>query len=349
MTDQTKGLTCPSCASAVPVPDGARIVTCPACQQKSLVQGERGVRRWQVRRKTDRTQAIETVTQFFGGMNKAIGLKQQAEIKEVFLVYLPFWRVDAYVAGWRLGREKSGDKSTRPVEAEVLEEMQWADAAADVSEFGVQRIAMPHTGLEPFNQDVLSREGMVFEPSESWTDAAAEASDHFTYRARSKKSLTQTYYEKFHVLRERLSIVYYPLWVVRYQYRKRNYQVAVDGLQNKVLYGKAPGNILYRAAMLVGGMSLGNLLLVHGTAFAFQALAVMDSHDSDNLWFLFIPTIVGIVAMAGGYRAFRYGEEVEQIDQSAKKAATTKQATDTVSSLLNSGGDMLSEVTRLLK
>ncbi|MBI5567774.1 MAG: hypothetical protein HY870_22935 [Chloroflexi bacterium] len=349
MTDQTRGLTCPSCASAVPVPDGARIVTCPACQQKSLVQGERGVRRWQVRRKIDRTQAVETVTQFFSGMNKAIGLKQQAEIKEVFLAYLPFWRVDAYVAGWRLGREKSGDKSTRPVEAEVLEEMQWADAAADVSEFGVQRIAMPHTGLEPFNQDVLSREGMVFEPSESWTDAAAEATDHFTYRARSKKSLTQTHYEKFHVLRERLSIVYYPLWVVRYHYRKRNYQVVVDGVQNKVLYGKAPGNILYRAAALVGGMSIGNLLLVHGTAFAFQALALMDSSDNDAWFILFVPTLIGLAAMAGGYRAFRYGEEVEQIDQSAKKAASTKEAAGILNSVLGSGGDMLSEVTRLLK
>lgn len=349
MTDQSKGLTCPSCASAVPVPDGARIVTCPACQQKSLVQGERGVRRWQVRRKIDRAQAVETVTQFFGGLNKAIGLKQQAQIQEVFLAYLPFWRVDAYVAGWRLGREKSGDKSTRPVEAEVLEEMQWADAAADVSEFGVQRIAMPHTGFEPFNQDVLSREGMVFEPSESWTDAAAEATDHFTHRARSKKSLTQTYYEKFHVLRERLSIVYYPLWVVRYHYRQRNYQVVVDGVQNKVLYGKAPGNILYRAAALVGGMSIGNLLVVHGTAFAFQVLAYMDSGDDDAWAILFIPTIVGIVSMIGGYRAFRYGEEVEHIDQSARKAATTKQAADTISSLLNSGGDMLGEMTRLLK
>ena len=332
----------------MPVPDGARIVTCPACQQKALVQGERGVRRWQVRRKVDRAQAVETVTQFFGGMNKAIGLKQQAEIKEVFLAYLPFWRVNAYVAGWRLGRVKSGDDSTRPVEAEVLEEMQWADAAADVSEFGVQRVAMPYQGLEPFNQDVLSREGMVFEPSESWTDAAAEAADHFTYEARQKQSLKTTTYEKFHVLREKLSIVYYPLWVVRYQYRKRNYQVVVDGVQNKVLYGKAPGNILYRAAALVGGMSIGNLMLVHGTAFAFQALAVMDSHSNDSPWFLFIPSIIGIVAMAGGYRAFRYGEEVEYIDRDAKKAATIKQKSD-LGSILGSGDDVLSEVTRLLK
>ncbi len=324
-------------------------MTCPACQQKALVQGERGVRRWQVRRKVDRTQAVETVTQFFSGMNKAIGLRQQAQIQEVFLVYLPFWRVDAYVAGWRLGREKSGDDSSRPVEVEVLDEMQWADAAADVSEFGVQRIAMPRTGLEPFNQDVLSREGMVFEPSESWTEAAAEAADHFTYRAREKKTLKTSYYEKFHVLREKLSIVYYPLWVVRYHYRKRNYQVVVDGVQNKVLYGKAPGNILYRAAALVGGMSLGNLLLVHGTAFAFQALAVMDSSDSDAWWFLFVPTIIGMAAMAGGYRAFRYGEEVEQIDKSATKAASTKESTGLLNSVMGSGGDMLGEVTRLLK
>ncbi len=139
--------------------------------------------------------------------------------------------------------------------------------------------------------------------------------------------------------------------MVRYQYRHRNYQVVVDGVQNKVLYGKAPGNILYRAAALVGGMSLGNLLVVHGTAFALQALAVMDtgsSNNNDSWVILFIPSIIGLVVIAGGYRAFRYGEEVEYIDRDAKKAASTKQKTD-LGAILGSGDDVLSEVTRLLK
>lgn len=324
MADESKGLTCPACAHAVPIPEGARFVTCPSCQQRSFVQGDRGVQRWQVRRAIDRAQAIQTVTAFFNGLDKAIGLKQRAEITEVFLAYLPFWRVKAQVAGWRLGRVRQDKNSTRPIELEVLESMQWGDAAADVSEFGVQQVPFPARGLEPFNQDVLSREGMVFEPAESETETLAEAADHFTYKSREKRSLSATYFEKFYVLREQLAVVYYPLWVARYQYRQRSYQVVVDGLQNKILYGKAPGNILYRAAMLVLGMSIGNFLLVHGTLFAVQIMSEMKSSDDDSFWFLLIPPALGALACFLGYRKFRYGEEVEQIARSARKAASTK-------------------------
>src|SRR5512137_1796867 len=210
MTDpSSKGLTCPACAHTVPVPEGARLVTCPSCQQRLFVQGDRGVRRWQLRRVVNRDQAQQTVTSFFNGMNKAGDLKRTAEIRELFLVYLPFWRVMASVAGWRLGRVRRDKNSTKPVEVEILEEMQWNDAAVDVSEFGVNRVPLADKNFELFDQDRLSAEGMIFEATESPTDAVAEADTYFQQVARSKKSLSTTYLEKFYMLRQRLSLVYY--------------------------------------------------------------------------------------------------------------------------------------------
>ena len=322
---QSKGLTCPACAAAVPVPEGTRLVTCPACQQRLFVQGERGVRRWQLRRVVARDQVQQTVTGFFSGLNKAGDLKRQAEIKELFLVYLPFWRMAAYVAGWRLGRVRRDKDSTKPVEVEVLEEMQWNDAAVDVSEFGVNHVPITGKNFEPFDQDRLSAEGMIFEATKSPTDATAEAATYFQQVARSKKSLSSTYLEKFHILHRRFSLVYYPLWVARYQYRGRSYQVVIDGVNNKVLYGKAPGNILYRAGALVLGMAVGNLLLVHGTYFALEILNSTSSKNSNGLVFLLIPPALGILAMIRGYRSFRYGEEVEYLDREARKEVSTDQ------------------------
>jgi hypothetical protein len=302
MTDtQSKGLTCPACAHTVPVPEGARLVTCPSCQQRLFVQGDRGVRRWQLRRVVTRDQAQQTMLGFFNGMNKAADLKRKAELKELFLVYLPFWRVMASVAGWRLGRVRRDKDSTKPIEVEVLEEMQWNDAAVDVSEFGVNRVPIAGRNFEPFDQDRLNAEGMVFEAAESPTDAIAEADTYFQQVARSKKSLASTYLEKFHLLRQRLSLVYYPLWVARYQYRNRSYQVVIDGVNNKILYGKAPGNILYRAGALVLGMAVGNLLLVHGTYFAMRILGSTSSSHDDGWAFLLIPPALGILAMIRGY------------------------------------------------
>jgi DNA-directed RNA polymerase subunit RPC12/RpoP len=343
-SDKTQGLTCPTCTGVVPVPEGMRIVQCPYCGQRSLVQGERGVRRWQVLRNIERAQVEQAVKDFFSGIKKATGLKKEAKIQEIFLIYLPYWRVVAFVAGWMFGRVKSGKDSTRPVEVEVMEEMQWNDAAADVSEFGVHRVLVSKRDLEPYDAQGLHRDGMVFEPSESRTEAMAEAERHFTYRARSKKRLKRKFFEKFHFLRPQLSLVYYPLWITRYEYRKRNYQVVVDGVKGEVLYGKAPGNIFYRAAALVVGMALGNLILVNGTILALLLLSG-SSDDEGALLLLLIPLAIGLALIVAGYRAFRYGEEVEEMQAEARKARLAGWRSKKSKGLLDSGLSFVEELS----
>ena len=285
-----------------------------------MVQGERGIRRWQVRRQVERNTAEESVVGFFRGMNKARDLRRQARIIDIFLIYLPYWRVQAFVAGWMFGRVDAGDKKTAPIEIEVLEEMHWNDAAVDVSEYGVERVTLRKEQLEPFDEALLHSEAMVFEPAESRTDAEREAQQHFAHRGRQKRSFRSLFFEKFFLLQKRFSLVYYPLWVARYDYKGRHYQVVVDGVEGDVLYGKAPGNIFYRAAMLVGGMALGNLILVNGCAFFALVGSSASSNDENSLGFLLIPLALGGAIMYGGYRAFRYGEEVEKIDKQNRKA-----------------------------
>ena len=318
-SNKTQGLTCPECSGVVPIAEGDRIVECPYCHTQSLVQGERGVRRWQVPQTVERDRALQTVINFFRGMKKARDLPKEAQIKDTFLIYLPYWRVESFVAGWMFGRVKSGEDSTRPIEVQINEMMHWNDAAVDVAEYGVHQVAISKEQLEPYDSDRLHAEAMVFEPSESHSDALAEAERHFTHRGRQKKSLRTKFFEKFHFLRQRLSIVYYPLWVSRYEYHKRNYQVVVDGVNGRILYGKAPGNIFYRAAALVGGLAAGNFILVNGTLLAGTFIGSSD--EDGSLFLILMPIALGIGLIAAGYRAFRYGEEVEEVQKGARKAA----------------------------
>lgn len=320
LMSKIQGLICPNCASGIVIPEGARIVSCPSCGLRSMVQGERGIRRWQVHRQVERDKAAAAVRSFFKGMNKARDLHREAEILDIFLVYLPYWRVQAYVAGWMFGRVKRNKDSTKPVEVEVFEEMHWNDAAVDVSEYGVARVTLRKAQLEPYDESALHAEAMVFEPAESRTEAMEEAHQHFTHRGREKRSLTSRFFEKFSFLRQRFSLVYYPLWVARYSYKKRHYQVVVDGVEGGVLYGKAPGNIFYRAAMLVGGMALGNLLLVNGCALLSLTSNSSSSDDGNGLAVIAIPVLIGGAVIYAGYRAFRYGEEVEKLDRKNQKA-----------------------------
>jgi hypothetical protein len=303
------------------VPEGARIVHCPFCDHDSLVQGDRGVRRWQLPNQVQRPQAEQTARNFFSGFNKAFDLRKKAQIRELFLVYLPYWRVQAFVAGHRFGRVKSGD-NTKPQEVEVMTDMTWKDAAADVSEFGVHRVDVGKNELQPYDDERLHAEGMVFEPSESQTEALAEAAVYFEQEARSTgRSLKKTYFERYHILRPELALIYYPLWVARYEYKGRNYQIVIDGAQGELLYGKAPGNIFYRAAALVTGMALGNCLLVNGGVISLQLLQFMDSDE--GIFLACLPPALGLALIGFAYSAFRYGEEVEYIHPSARKAVAT--------------------------
>ena len=348
--DKTQGLVCPECAGLVPVPEGARIVECPYCQLQSLVQGERGMRRWQVDHAITREQALETAKGHFNGINKARDLKKVAKIDDVFLVYLPYWHVKAMVAGWRFGVIKKDDE-TKPVETEVFESMDWNDAALDVTEYGVHQVSIARDQLAPYDSDLLHARGMVFEPAESRTEAMSEAQSHFVYRARQKKRLDNTHFEKFHYLQPDFSIVYYPLWVIRYDYHGRHYPVIVDGVKNQILYGKAPGNVLYRAMRLVSGMAIGNFILVNGTA---MLLYFGSGSDDDSLGLLLLPLIIGFGLIISGYRAFRYGEEVEHTQKGSKKARVAGDSDGGIlgslfggntSSMMKMGLEMLDEMS----
>ena len=306
----------------VPIPEGQEIVACPYCDQRSLVRGERGLRRYQVPLSISRKQARNAVGKFFKS-NWAIArdLPKKAKLEEEFVVFLPFWIKWSKVLGWVFGQKKVGSgKNSRyePREVKVVQDMHWKGAACDVGEFGVESLPIDDQPFEAFDNDELHSTGMVFEPVGSETAAKAEADQDFNQRVYDAANLDRKINVYMRQIRERLGLVYYPLWVVRYLYRGRSFQVVVDGHTGKTLYGKAPGNTLYRAAALVVGMAIGAFVSID---LAAAAVLLGISSDDDALGaFVFALVLLGagFAIMAGGYRRFRYGE-VYEFSQHKKK------------------------------
>jgi DNA-directed RNA polymerase subunit RPC12/RpoP len=312
MPDIITGLTCPNCSGTLSVREGQRIVKCPYCGARSFVRGERGVERYQVARRVDQAGAERAVRGFWSGLNKAMDLGRRAEIVELFVAYLPYWRAQSQMAGWIFGQKKvkSGDNERwEPREAQIMESMEWTGAAGDVAEFGVERIELTGAQFAAYDPDALHAEGLVFEPTGSQTEADDDARQDWTRRGQKKARLDRIEQTWMRFLRKALSLVYYPLWVARYTYRNRAYQVVVDGSSGRVLYGKAPGNIFFRAAMLVAGTALGSFAIVDGLALALAIVG--SSGDDESVALLAVPFVVGGALIAGGYKLFRWGEEIE--------------------------------------
>jgi DNA-directed RNA polymerase subunit RPC12/RpoP len=344
---KTSGLTCPKCSQALRVAEGERIVRCPNCDTRSLVQGECDVRRWQVLCDVDRSEAIAAVQKFWQGITKANDLKRVAQIEETLLIYLPYWHATAFVSGWTFGRKKLGKNSSKPVEVHLEKELFWNDAAVDVSEFGVHRVPLITSNFTPYDSERLHAEGLVFEPTESPTDALKEAQEIFQSQA-TPKNLKFRYATKLHTIRKRLSLVYYPLWLTRYSYNGRRYQVMVDGKGGGILYGKAPGNLLFRSTMLVIGLALGNFLLANMTVAIYYILteAIFEG-GRGVLFFMFIPLIIGLTLIVVAYNSFRYGEEVTQQGKDVQKERPRKQLRKNDEDILKIRDTMLSPLNLL--
>ena len=310
------GLSCPNCSGMVPIPEGQVIVRCPYCDQRALVQGERGLQRFQVARRVERAQAETALTRFLSSSRAIAGeAARNARLEESFLVYLPFWFCRARVLGWAFGEEQVGsgdDKRFEPREVKFAEEMTWNGAACDVGEFGVDSLPLSDQPLVPFEAGSLHAAGMVFEPVGSLSEARAAGESSFDERVRNMVNLDRVAQVFVRFVRKRISLVYYPLWVLRYLYRGRSFQVMVDGYSGQVLYGKAPGNTLYRAAVLVGGMALGALVGVDGSALALYLLGRSNGDSPEGLLVGALAMVAaGFSLMAAAYRKFRYGEQYE--------------------------------------
>ncbi len=304
-----EGLTCPRCGGTVPIPEGEHIVICSFCNLRSIVQGEAGLIRYQLPAQINREDALGHWQRFLSS-SLAIERKARrlAKSNEVFLVHLPFWHVSGEGLGWGFGKKKVGSGKSRryvPKEVRVAERMTWNKAACDVGEFGVSRVAFAEQAVMPFHVDELHRSGMVFEPVGSADETLAAAQAALEANVRKKAHLEQQTQLFVRMVNCELSLVYYPLWVVRYLVLGRSFQVVVDGNNGQILYGKAPGSLTYRAAALVLGFLLGAIL-----AIDLPALLLSDSNNVPVL-LLVLFFVAGLFVMYKGWRIFRYREHYE--------------------------------------
>ncbi len=307
-----QGLNCPRCGGMITIPEGQAVVICPFCELRSVVSGERGVRRYQVTQRIGREEALKALQAFLrGNMAIAGSAAREAKVSEVLLVHLPFWSLWGRALGWVFGEKRvgSGDNVRyEPREVRISEDMNWNGAACDVGEFGVTALSLQGRSLQAFQPDVLHASGMVFEPVGSSEEAHRTARQSFEKMVQEKAALERISQSIVRIGRPRLGLVYYPLWVLRYLYRGRAFQVVVDGFSGEVLYGKAPGNILYRAAALVGGMGVGAF-----TAIDIPYLLLQFSSDSEDspFGFALAAFAIGLGIMYWGWRTFRHAEHYE--------------------------------------
>ncbi len=307
LSHRVSGLSCPNCGGALEVDAGLRVVVCPYCKTHLLALSELATRRFAVEPTLDSNSAREIARKWLTrGMNKDRRLRKEARVREAFLSFLPFYRVEADCLGFALGTEKrtrwvgSGKNRRREtyyvdVERSTERSFDRTYPAVNVAEWGIQKVHLSGDPIVPFDSDALDRQGMVFPPSGAEGEVRDVALARFRAEADPSHGLHSTRFRFLQSLRERLSVVYYPLWVVRYRFKGRSYQVLVDGEDGTLAYGKAAGNDLYRAMMLV--LTEAVAAFIATTALQVGGLHVVT----------LIPAGIGLALFLWGWKKFRWG------------------------------------------
>jgi hypothetical protein len=313
-----KGVTCPACGGEQDMREGVRTFNCKYCGTLLVTKGVDGPVKYYVPNNLQRNIAIQNTFHWLGkGFSKARGLKTGSKLDEAFLVYIPYWRVRADVIGWVFGQEKKTRTVNNSVqtyyvdvEKKILQTYDRTYAACDVAELGVRTVNLAGDKMLPVN----------FEKE-------------FVEEAVRTAKVDRITFQHHDLVRPGVNIVYYPLWVVRYIFQGRTYQVVVDGEDGSICYGKAPGNNLYRAVVGIFGTALGSFFI---TLFGVFGLAGDSSSSGKGVLAVYIfCIIIGIALIKWAYKKFRYGGEVEEgtgiikeVKKSSKKSSAVLSAVE---------------------
>ena len=298
------GLNCPACGGAIKIVEGENTINCQYCGSMLFVEGDAGVTTVSFKNMITRETAVLSSANWWKKGFKARDLKRVGQVTECYPIYMPFWSTTTRVAGWICGyeeRTRSDGKRTYteriPKEEMVLRDYRYSEIACDPGDLGIKKMRNMD-GETAFTDFQMIP---TFESTTSKDDAVAHAKASAMEHARADARVPHITFERVHVFPKSMSMVYYPVWVVRYAYRDRMYLNTVDGVTGTVLSGRAPGDPIFQSLAVTAGTSTGGLLGAAGV--------IVASASAEAAVGCFI---VGFIVMVGTYLFFRGGSEITE-------------------------------------
>ena len=246
---------------------GHRLVVCGRCGVRLLVREPGGYSRWYFPAKIGKLEAVGVGSVWLRqhpGINRSA---RTAPFVQASLLYAPIWEYRALVAGWEFGSKLrtqtvlvgKEDKNEhlelqlvrQKVEEPRLGERRFYEAALDLAALGATRPRI--TGREfalPLLPGEIEEDALVLEA----TGTAAEIAAAGRRSALTPLVGDNTSGTRLFPLRERVTLLFYPLWLLRFRDGNRLYEMTVDGRTGTIFSARAPAGNRQRLLVAVAQM-----------------------------------------------------------------------------------------------
>ena len=321
-----RSVQCSQCAGPLSAKEGRRILTCRHCGVRVIVKQRGGITRWYFPSRVDRLDAAAAAADWLREHPGIAKAARGARLVESHLVYAPIWEHRTLLAGWEFGYKlrPQTEVVSSPARALFGRSGQEEDVRLDVRlvKEGVEeahlkerRFYQPATDFEELGATrprVTGRELLVpllageLEPSATVLTAQGSASDVADRGRRAAVlPLSGAVAPDSHLFtfRESMALLYYPLWLVRFQAGDRTCRVVVNGRDGTVNSGVAPASNQRRVALLAAQAVLAAVVCA-------VLVWLATTRDSGRATMVALAVIVFVAAALAIWR-FRMVGEVE--------------------------------------
>ena len=253
------GATCPECGGSIRVNEGDRSVRCGYCGSALYVAAPRGVQSFILRPKTTPAKARLAAIRYIAEKTNNRLRTRDASIADLKLIHVPFWRLRGRLMGWVSGEKTAlvkvetvsddpggASQARTTVRAEhtpysrlVFKRVDWSAPACILPCLGLQGISQ-RTGF--LDWDVLDDrkrcEHTTVLPTRSERRVRRDALS--SLKRLAVPAGASIHSSRFHFFDSRLSLHYYPVYLLRYRCAGRLYTITIDAGNGAVVRGDVP-------------------------------------------------------------------------------------------------------------
>lgn len=222
---------CPSCGAPFEFLEGANVARCPFCNLPLLFQSQKKILRYYVQPKLKKREVRFLVDRF----RKTNGQSLSKRTDQIKLFYLPFWRFTAEVF-YTIVDQTSLIPSPDDSEEEILTKDWDINFAAHIeNDLGVATLGIRSQWLKLniLTHRRLLKDGEVLNLNTNSSEAKGRALKSLHLYTDKKKSWEDELVLR--LLEERLSLIYFPFWVVNFIAPEGKFFQTIDGITKRTL------------------------------------------------------------------------------------------------------------------